>query len=190
MGREWLCLPEQSLAEVTNGRVFYDGRGELTDIRRHLSYFPEDVRLKKLAGQLLLMGQSGLYNYGRSLVRGDTAAAQLSAIAFADSATSAIFLLNATYRPYYKWCFRTLMSLPLLGECAGELEYLISSGNTEREAEEKSALITRLAAAVVSVARGQGLTDYRGDEMEGHAAAVNRRVGDADLRTLPLLYGV
>ena len=190
VGREWLCLPEQSLAEVTNGRVFYDGRGELTDIRRHLSYFPEDVRLKKLAGQLLLMGQSGLYNYGRSLVRGDTAAAQLSAIAFADSATSAIFLLNATYRPYYKWCFRTLMSLPLLGECAGELEYLISSGNTEREAEEKSALITRLAAAVVSVARGQGLTDYRGDEMEGHAAAVNRRVGDADLRTLPLLYGV
>ena len=189
-GREWLHLPEQALLEVTCGRVFFDGGGELSAVRRYLSYFPEDIRRKKLAGQLLLMGQAGLYNYGRMLARGDTAAAQLAVIAFAEAAISAVFLLNATYRPYYKWCFRALRALPLLGERADELEHLLSSGNTEREAEEKSAIVAALASAVVTAARQQGLTDYPGDELEGHADAVNRGIGDADLRTLPLLYGV
>ena len=188
-GREWFLIPEQSLAEVTNGRLFHDGWGALSSVRRYLSYFPEDIRRKKLAGQLVLMGQAGLYNYGRMLARGDTAAAQLAVVAFSEAALSSVFHLNATYRPYSKWCFRALRSLPILGDRAEALLYLLSSGNTE-EAADKASLIRALTDAVVEAARGQGLTDYRGDEAEGHADAVNRGIKDGDLRTLPLLYGV
>ena len=51
---DWLSLPEQALAEATNGAVFFDDWGELSRIRGQLAYYPEDVRLKRLAGRLLL----------------------------------------------------------------------------------------------------------------------------------------
>ncbi|MBQ4624377.1 MAG: DUF4037 domain-containing protein, partial [Clostridia bacterium] len=79
-------IPEQSLAEATNGEIFRDDAGIFSSIRVSLSYLPEDVRRKKLAGNLLLMGQAGEYNYPRCIVRGETAAAQLAAVEFAKSA--------------------------------------------------------------------------------------------------------
>ena len=55
---QWLTVPEHALAEATNGRVFFDGYGEVTRIREGLSAYPEDVRRKKLAGNLLLMARN------------------------------------------------------------------------------------------------------------------------------------
>jgi len=78
--RDFLYLPEQALLEATNGALFHDGDGAFSKIRERLSYLPEEVRRKKMAGELLLMGQAGEYNLPRALSRGDTAAAQLSAI--------------------------------------------------------------------------------------------------------------
>ena len=98
----WFSLPEHALLEATNGKVFFDGRGELSEIRKGLSYLPEEIRLKKLAGKLLLMGQSGQYNYQRLIKRGDTAAARLASFEFVKSSLHAIFLLNKAYLPYYK----------------------------------------------------------------------------------------
>lgn len=188
--REWLHLPEQSLAEVTNGRVFYDGPGALTAARRRLSYFPEDVRLKKLAGHLLLAGQAGQYNYPRCLARGDTAAAQLSVIELVRHTLSVIFLLNATYEPYYKWCFRAARALPILGELAGDLEYLISSGNAGEEGARKQALAEEIAARVARAVREDGAAAHTGTALEGYAHAVNSRIRDGELRNLHILYGV
>lgn len=186
----WLSLPEQSLLEVTGGRVFYDGDGALTAVRRRLSYYPEDVRLKKLAGHVLLLGQAGLYNYPRCLSRGDTAAAQLSVIEFAKSTLSVLFLLNATYAPYYKWCFRAARELAILGHLTGELEYLISSGNVGGVGERKAALCEEIAAAVFAALREGGVSDYAGTVPEGHADAINARIRSAEVRNLPLLFGV
>ena len=60
---DWFRIPEYSLLEVTNGKIFYDGWGRLTKIRENLHYLPEDVRRKKLAGHLLTRAQAGQYNY-------------------------------------------------------------------------------------------------------------------------------
>ena len=66
MGMEqWLRLPEHVLAEAVNGEVFRDPAGLLTDCREALQRMPEDARRKRLAGSLLLMAQSGQYNYLR-----------------------------------------------------------------------------------------------------------------------------
>ena len=104
--REWLTLPEQALSEVTNGKIFYDGPGTLTRVRESLAYLPEEVRLKKLAGNLLIMAQSGQYNYSRCISRNEGASAQLAIFELVKSALSVIFLLNRRYIPYYKWTFR------------------------------------------------------------------------------------
>ena len=50
---EWFGIPEQYLAEATNGKVFEDRSGEFTRIRNALLDMPSDVRKKKIAGSLL-----------------------------------------------------------------------------------------------------------------------------------------
>ena len=75
---QWLRLPEYALAEAVNGEVFRDDAGLLTDCRKALRDMPEDARRKRLTGRLLLMAQSGQYNYRRCLSHGEAGAAQLA----------------------------------------------------------------------------------------------------------------
>ena len=185
---DWLSLPEQALAEATNGAVFFDDWGELSRIRGQLAYYPEDVRLKRLAGRLLLAAQAGPYNYRRCLAHGERGAAQLAAFEFADSASAAAFLLARRYRPYYKWRFRALRELPLLSELASPLEELLTGGpEAERDRE---ALIGRVCAALAAEVRAQGLAAGGSDDPERLAYEVNARIRDPELRNLHVLAAV
>ena len=89
---QWFSVPEQGLLEATSGAVFFDNLGKFSEIRKRLGYFPEDIRLKKLSGHLLLMAQSGQYNYNRCILRGNTAAAQMAVFEFTKSALHTIYL--------------------------------------------------------------------------------------------------
>ncbi|MBP5749253.1 MAG: DUF4037 domain-containing protein, partial [Firmicutes bacterium] len=97
--QDWLRVPEQSLLEATNGQIWADPSGIFTPIREKLAYLPEDVRRKKLAGCLLLMAQAGQYNYMRCIRHGETGAAQMACITFAESAMHAAHLLEKRYMP-------------------------------------------------------------------------------------------
>ena len=186
----WFTVPEQGLAEATNGRVFRDDVGIFSDVRKKLRYFPEDVRLKKLAGNLLIMGQAGQYNYKRCISRGETGAAQLALYEFTKSTMNTVFLLNKKYMPYYKWSFRAMGELTCLGELKEQLEHLISSPNDEGCIEEKEKLIENICRSVTDALRENNLTGYKGDELEGHAYAVNNKIVDNNIRNLHILYGV
>ena len=188
--KDFFAIPEQSLAEAVNGKIFFDGLGRFTDIRARLSYLPEEVRIKKLAGNLLLMAQSGQYNYERCIARGDTAAAQLAVIEFTKAAIRAIFLLNKRYLPYYKWTFRALRHLTRLSHLAPDLEYLISSGNIPEDVAGKTAVIEKIALEIISELRNDRLTDFCRDDLEGHAYSTNNMIPDPEIRNLHILYGV
>lgn len=185
---QWLTVPSQSLLEATCGEIYLDGSGEVTAIREALSRFPDDVRRKRLAGQLLIMAQAGQYNYPRCIAHGESGAAQLAACEFAKAAISAIFLLNDRYEPYYKWSFRALRALPRLSIEAELLEYLITSGNDD--AEEKSRVIEGVAADVIDELAEQGLTQAVCGDLEKHAYSVNDGVTDGELRNMHVLSGV
>ena len=187
---QWFSVPEQGLLEATSGAVFFDNLGKFSEIRKRLGYFPEDIRLKKLSGHLLLMAQSGQYNYNRCILRGNTAAAQMAVFEFTKSALHTIYLLNRTYMPYYKWSFRGLEGLPILGDLTGDLEYLISSGNSTDEAEKKTAIIEDICVKIADVLKTQRLTEEDGAEMEQQAYAVNEKITDHGIRTLHILYGI
>lgn len=188
--KDWFFIPEQSLAEATSGKVFRDDLGVFSEIRKRLSYLPEDVRLKKLAGNLLIMGQSGQYNYPRSISRNETAAAQLAAVEFVKSTLNAIFLLNKRYMPYYKWSFRALLEMSCLSELYTSLEYLISSGNDSVEAEKKQETIERVCEKIIFELYSQGLTESTLAEAEAHAYMLNDKIKDADVRNLHILYAI
>ena len=179
-----------SLAEAVNGEIFMDGYGEVTAIRERLRRRPEDVRLKKLAGQLLLMGQSGQYNYRRCLQHGEAAAAQLAAVEFVKSTMAAVFLLNDVYQPYYKWCFRAMRALPKLALTAELLEYLLTTDNEPDTAEEKSRVMEGIAADVIGELREQGLTGAVGADLEKYAYLVNDMISDARIRNMHILAAV
>lgn len=187
---QWFSVPEFGLLEATNGAVFADPYGQFTAIREKLRYFPEDIRKKKLAGHLLLMGQAGQYNYSRCIARGETGAAQLTVFEFVQSALHSIYLLNRVYMPYYKWSFRGLQNLPRLGGLAEELEYLISSGNTAGEAEKKTALIEKTCAAMAEELRIQNLISLQNAELEQQAYALNDTIADHNIRNLHILQAV
>ena len=187
---DWFFVPEQSLLEATNGKIFYDGLGEVTAARERLAYFPEDVRRKKLAGNLLLAAQAGQYNYARCVRRGESGAAQLALSEFVQSVLHTIFLLNRRYLPYYKWSFRALRELPILAACDRDLEYLISSGNTAQEVEKKRVIIEQIAQKISEELLRQGLSERSDAELEALAYAVNDRISDESVRNLHLLYAV
>lgn len=188
--KDWFFIPEQSLSEAVNGKIFRDDSGELTAVRKRLSYLPEDVRLKKIGGNLLVMGQAGQYNYNRCVLRGDTAAAQLSMTEFVKSALNVIFLLNKKYVPYYKWTFRALKDLPLLSSLYGDLEYLLSSPNDGENSSRKAEIAESVCAEIFAQLREQSITKYGGTEAEGHAYSVNDHIRDNDIRNLHILYGI
>lgn len=187
---DWILTPEQSLAEITNGRIFFDGYGELSKIREELACFPSDARLKKLAGELLLMGQSGQYNYSRLLLRGEYAGAQLAVCEFVKSAIHVVFLINNVYMPYYKWTFHALRELESLSELYDDFEYLISSDNSEATAKAKKEKIERVSYKIILELKARGLTCFKGNELEGHAYSVNDRISDSNIRNLHILCAV
>ena len=187
---EWLRVPEASLAEAVNGEVFFDGYGELERIRKRLAYFPEDIRKKKLAGNLLLMAQSGQYNYMRCIRHAECAAAQMAVYEFTKSAMEVIFLINKKYQPFYKWSFRALRELPKLSLEAELLEYLITTGNEDDMAKDKYDVIEGICADIIDELVDEGLTKAVCGDLEKHAYSVNDTVSDSGIRNMHILAGV
>jgi len=183
---QWLAVPEQALSVCTNGRVFEDGPGAFTRVREKLlAYYPEDVRRKRLAARCAGAAQAGQYNHPRCLSRGDRMAALRALAEFIDHAQGAVFLLNRSYRPYYKWAHRALKELPLLGrEAAAAFEALAACPQEERQGH-----IEALSALIIRTLGEQGLTDSPGDFLLDHAEQLQASIRDPGLRALPLMFG-
>jgi len=186
----WLQLPDYALAEAVNGEVFRDDAGLLTDCRKILREMPEDVRRKRLAGHLLLMAQSGQYNYRRCLGHGETGAAQLAVGEFVRNTLSEVFLLNRTYMPYYKWSFRALNALPGGEDLGRSLEWLLTTDNGEALAEDKYFCMEGIASEIIGQLQEQGLTEATCGDLEKHAYSVNDGIRDSNIRNLHILYCV
>lgn len=202
---EWLHLPENSLATVTNGEVFADPLGEFSAIRSAFAaYYPDDVRLKKLAARAALMAQSGQVNYARCMSRGEKVGACMALGEFIKHAASMVFLLNRRYAPFYKWTHRAMRDLPLVPEAAGLLMQIASGciedgkWNFAAPAEmvrvintddANVAAIERLCALVKKRLRAEGLSDLRDDFLIPHAEAIMSKIKDGAIRSLHMMEG-
>lgn len=183
---DFIRIPENYLSEATNGEIFVDRYGEVSDIRGKLSYFPEDVRLKKIAGNLLLCGQSGQYNFPRILKRDDNLGAQSAIYEFAKSAVNIFFLLNGKYKPYYKWVFRALRELPGGNDFCEMIDKLIqlpSNNDTYALKMQTVEDIFRLFISKLDVK--ENATSF-----EEAAYIINSKIQENGLRNAHVLYGV
>ena len=185
----WLHIPDYALAEAVNGEVFFDGYGEFSRIRETLRQMPPDVRLKRLAGQLLIMAQSGQYNFTRCFRHGEPAAAQLACVEFVQATMKAVFLLHGRYLPYYKWSFRALRDLD--PDLAETLASLLSGDIADpATAEQKYDTIESIATKVITMLQEQELTKAICGDLEKHAYSVNDSIRDSTVRNLHILTSV
>lgn len=198
----WLYLPEEKLAAAVSGEVFSDPLGEFSAIREILSaYYPEDVRVKKIAARAAVMAQSGQYNYARCMRRGESAAAALALGEFLRAAMSMLYLLNRAYAPFYKWMFRGLEGLPRAGAARPLLKELAETafqGDAWRVRAEnpyvnrldrRVELIEEICRLVIAELRAQGLTGGSDDFLERHTGEIMERIRDPGLRACHVLEG-
>ena len=188
--QDWLTLPDSFLFEATDGEIFFDNYGEFTEIRNRIKECPEDIRLKKLAGNLLVMAQSGQYNFGRCLSHGETGAAQLAVFEFVRAAIKTVFLINRKYMPYYKWSFRAMRDLELFSTFSDSFEYLMTSENSEENAETKSMVIEDIASLIIGYLIENNMTKAVCGDLEKHAYSVNDMISDPNIRNLNIFSAV
>lgn len=120
---DWMLLKESALATATNGKVFVDKEGIFTEKRNCLlSYYPENIWLKKLGEKLIYAAQTGQYNYGRAMARKDYVTASIILSEYMQSIMEVVYLLNKTYCPYYKWQHEMMKRLTILPEIGAILE--------------------------------------------------------------------
>ena len=178
---EWFKIPETFLATATNGQVFIDNLGLFSEIRAKLKgFYPEDVVKKKLAAKCALMAQSGQYNYPRSLKRGDMQAAYFACCEFVKNALSAIFILNSTYMPYYKWAFKKAEELICLKEDVTILKQITQMG----EGENKAHLIEEISLHIGAELNKRAMTRTGDSFLQSHGEELMRSVNDARLKGL------
>lgn len=187
---DWLTISESYLFEATNGEIFFDNYGEFSEIRNRIMNMPEDIRLKKLAGNMLLMAQSGQYNYGRCLSHGETGAAQLAVIEFVNAAMKTVFLLNKKYMPYYKWSFRAMRDLKLFSTFSDSFEYLLTSENDSVTAQTKTDVIEDIASMIIGYLVDNEMTKAICGDLEKHAYSVNDSISDPNIRNMNILAAV
>ncbi|MFZ3047906.1 MAG: DUF4037 domain-containing protein [Desulfatirhabdiaceae bacterium] len=178
---QWLYLPEERLSVCTNGRVFEDQMGEFSRIRNDLlAFYPEDIRMWKMAARCRTCAQAGQYNYPRSLRRGERFAAQFAETQFCADIISLVFLLNRCYTPFYKWRHRAVRELPILGQF---IYQKIIGLMDSRHFPTKINLIEEISAAVIAELRHQDLSDAAGDFLLDHGACIQQCIQDSTIRS-------
>jgi len=140
----------------------------------------------------MALAQTGQYNHERIAKRGDIVTRNTVLSRFTDNAIAMVFLLNKTYRVYYKWAFRALGALPILGaETAQSLLMVAEAGGLDPVSLSLRQQYIEELCALFAIELGvQGLSDSEDSFLARHGEAVHRTIRDEFLRSLPPQYEI
>ncbi|HYM14260.1 MAG TPA: DUF4037 domain-containing protein [Dehalococcoidia bacterium] len=195
---DWLAMPHQRLAEVTQGPVFHDAPGVLARVRSGLAWYPQPVWLYVLASQWQRISQEEPF-VGRASEARDELGSRRGAARLARDIMRLCFMLERRYPPYMKWLGTAFSRLQCAADVAPALERALAAHTfAERE--------TALAAAYRLVGERQnalGITPrvdpeprrFYGRPFLVSAAtefvtACRSRIDDPRLRSLPLVGSI
>ena len=148
-------VEEYILAEVTNGELWKDSEGIVTGIRESLLDYYEDLIWKrKLAYNIIRMGQTGQYNLARTLKRDDRVGALICLADYMKYTLQTLFLLNRKYAPYDKWLMKAAGELDIHPEIADCLRAI-----ADMDIKDENILLTIeiIAQIVLAALKEQGL---------------------------------
>lgn len=114
---EWLSIPEEDIIHITNGEIWHDPAGHFSAIRQvFLGYYPEPVRLRRIAHWCRYFSGMGTYALKRAVLRNNEFYA---ATAFGKAIRWGVqlaFMLDRRYFPYDKWLLAFFERLPRLAD--------------------------------------------------------------------------
>ena len=99
---DWLLTPQQRLLGVVAGPVHVDELGTLTQVRRTLAWYPDDVWRWLLACQWRRLAQEEAF-VARTAEVGDELGSAVTAARLVRDAMRLALLLERRYAPYQKW---------------------------------------------------------------------------------------
>lgn len=171
---QWLFLEDYRLASAVNGKVFRDDLGEFTRIRKGiLSYYPEEVRIRKIAREAALMAQSGQYNYARMFGRGEKVTAAIALSEFMKHTMAMVYLLNRIYAPFYKWMHKGLSRMKILTEIKDILGALAELPIGDDRIPQT---IEFIVALIIAEMKKQGLTSGEDNYLDHHTDRILRSI--------------
>jgi hypothetical protein len=150
----WLGTPQQRLLHVTAGRVFHDDFGELTRLRRALSWYPLDVWRWMTISAWHLIGNIQPLR-ARCLEVGDILGARLLTAKLCRLVMDLTFLQERHYHPYDKWYGTAFARLDAAAVLTPLLENALSA------TEPPSSATSAISQALLEVGRrhnGLGLS--------------------------------
>lgn len=110
---EWLSIPEEDILHVINGEVWYDPSGRFSAIRDTFNhYYPEPVRLRRIAHWCRYYSGMGTYALKRAILRNNELYATITFARALRLGVQLAFLLDRQYFPYDKWLLAHFERLP------------------------------------------------------------------------------
>lgn len=195
--KDWLRVPQQRLLEVTAGRVYHDGLGELLGARERLAYYPRDVWLYMLATQWRRVGQLEAF-VGRTGEVGDEPGSRLVCASIVRELMMLCFLMERRYVPYIKWLGTAFSHL----RCSPKLEPHLGGALAADSWKGRERNLSNAYRLVAEMHNDLGLTPPLGVEVspfhdrpylvphaERFAVALEETVEDPRVRSLPCGVG-
>ncbi|MBD5545574.1 MAG: DUF4037 domain-containing protein [Lachnospiraceae bacterium] len=187
---EWAAVEEYRLAAATNGAVFKDAPNGFSIIREKLlSYYPKEFWHSRLAEEAVHISQSGQYNYGRMMLRGDLVTGEIAMGEFIKHVMAMVYLLNKSYAPYYKWMHKGMKELSWGSEIGKLLEKLSLLPSQEEawigiqedellgkinEKDEKSLIVEKICTVLLEKLKEEGLATGDDNYLEHHVSEIYR----------------
>lgn len=113
---EWLAIPEEDIIHIINGEIWHDPSGRFSAIRASFNgYYPEPVRLRRIAHWCRFFSGMGTYALNRALLRHNDFYAVTRFTNALRLGVQLAFLLERQYFPYDKWIMVYFARLPRLG---------------------------------------------------------------------------
>ncbi|MCO6453270.1 MAG: DUF4037 domain-containing protein [Caldilineales bacterium] len=144
---QWLSIPEEDIVHVINGEIWLDEAGCFSAIRKaFLGYYPEPVRLRRIAHWCRYFSGMGAYALKRALLRDNTYYANITFTRALRLGVQLAFMLDKTYCPYDKWTMAFFVRLPRM---AGRLQRIVEEAvELTTPWERKLELINAMADAL------------------------------------------
>ncbi len=185
---EWRAVPEHYLAVAVNGEVFSDPSGIFSGIRKQLlDFYPEDIRLKKIAARCMAAAQAGQYNLPRMMSRYQHTAASICRGRFTEAVISLVFLLHRRYMPFYKWADKAMSELsPLGGAISTALEQLNCLSPVDHPVDDFMVLVEDVCQRMADTLVEQGLSDTDNPWLYEQGPIVQSHIQHEGLRRIPV----
>ena len=195
---DWLLTPQQRLLGVVAGRVHADDSGALSEVRRTLQWFPDQVWRWLIACQWRRLAQEEAF-VSRTAEVGDGIGSAVTAARLTRDMMRLALLLERRYAPYQKWLGTAFARSPHRDDLAQQLARATHADGPEERAAALagawSALAHRHNSAELTAPVDPSLRDYYGRPAQvlladRFADACLATVQDRSLRALPLIGGV